>query len=436
VEVWIAPQVCGGTAASGVIAITHVATANGKLNIRIAGELYQIDVTTAMSVTQIGDAIVDAMLDRLECPLTGVNTAGSVALTCKTKGTYGNDIAITMNEGEGEETPVGVTYTITPMASGATDPDIQDVLDELGTGDSANEQGFTKIVACYGRLVAADMLKISTYCGAGNVVQGCWAETVRRPFVAVYGDTAAGSDGFDDLVDITDVEAETNRSCCVIAVPGSSNHPTDIAAQSAGDMARTAIKRAEESYIDHNLVGIMPGAKADRWTSDYTMRDAAVRAGISPTRVVNGTVKLQNVVTFYRPEAVAPASNGWRSVRSIQIAHNMQKSFYDVFNGEKWKGISIVENVASVGSITSREKVRDKMSLVGDLFALIDLWQDSAWVFSARAIKERMGAAIDDYVQLRSGGTGFDTNIPAVLSGEGGIINGDIFFDINIGASF
>ena len=62
---------------------------------------------------------------------------------------------------------------------------------------------------------------------------------------------------------------KTDRANGVIGVPDSPNHPAEIAAIAIGVMARININLAEQNYIDEILTGIIPGAKANRWTSDY-----------------------------------------------------------------------------------------------------------------------------------------------------------------------
>jgi phage tail sheath gpL-like len=435
IATYVAPQEESGTgaAAAGEIEITHVATESGFLHLYIAGEHYPIQVTADMTLTDIGDDIVAAMAARPECPLTGVNAAGTVTLTCKSLGTWGNDVSVTSKELSTQEDPDGLAYTITPMASGANDPDVQDVLDELGTGDAANSDAFTRIVVCYGRLVEGNMDSLSEYNGTGDEMEGCYRETVHKPFLSLFGDTQGLADpGLDDLLVIGEARRELDRTNGVIAVPGSPNHPTDIAAMATGVMAKISNLRAAQSYVGQALPGILPGARANQWTTEYTNKDAACKAGISPTSVVNGVVKMQNMLTFYHPEAVPNSSNGYRSMRNVAITMNVLKNHYDNFNGESWQGISIVADAAKVTSTVDREKVKDINCFVADLFALVDLFEGKAWIYQAAWTKERIGNDLGSYVTIRAGGLGFNDILPLVYSGEGGMINGEVQFDINL----
>ncbi len=433
VATYFVPQAESGTAvvATGIFVFDTVPTEVGIVSIYIAGEPYFISVDADDTVDTMGDKLVAVMAAEVNCPLVGVNTVGSVAMTCKSLGTWGNDVLMTVGS-KGEVTPAGVTYTITPMASGANDPDIDDVLTALGTGDSANEDFYTKYLPCYGTLVTGTLDSLSDYNGEGNVAEDCYAETVHRPFVAVFGDTAEDTAGLTAITAIGTARKETDRTNGAISVPGSPNHPCDIAGAAAGIMCRMGNVRAAETYVGQNLPGIIPGLKAVRWTKDYANRDTAAKAGISPTKAVGSVVKMQNMLTFYHPAAVPMASNGYRSMRNITILTNILDNYYNYFASPAWEGVSIVEDVATVTSMIDRDKVRDVNNLVGDLFLLTDLFMGKAWLFSAEWTKEKIGGDVANYVSLRAGGLGFDNKYPIVFSGEGGIINGEVQFDTNL----
>lgn len=414
-----------GVKATGTIAISGSPTEAGYLNVYIAGDLYQIAVSTTSTPTTLGDALVAAMAADTGCPLVGVNTTGSVAVTAKAKGTFYNDVNMSLNWGVGEKTPAGLTVTVTPMASGATDPTVSTVLTLLGTDDLANEDGFTKVLCCYGRGVAGTLNSISTYNGTGNLDEGCWSKTCGRPFVHLYGDTTAGSGGLTAILAVANGRT-TDRTTGAISVPGSPNHPQEIAGLALGYAALVHQDRPEQSLIGQVLSGLIPGARADQWTATYSNRDTAARAGVSPTVVESGVVKMQNLLTFYHPANVPIASNGYRSMRNISILQNVIANVRARFALPKWSGISIVADISKVSNATSRAKARSIGSVYDELFSLADQFEANAWVFSAAYTKENLSVA------LRSGGLGFDNVFPLYLSGEGGITDTEIQFDTNI----
>jgi hypothetical protein len=78
-----------------------------------------------------------------------------------------------------------------------------------------------------------------------------------------------------------------------------------------------------------------------------------------------------------------------------------------------------VENTANVVNTASRSKARDIGMVKDDLLALINAFMGRAWIYSPAPSVAFLKT--DLAVQVRDGGTGFNTRLPYVLSGEGNI---------------
>jgi len=429
VETWVCPQAEADTPvqATGDVAFTASSVEAGTVYMYIAGIAVPFTVTASMTSQNVALAAIAAVDANPSLPVTaaidGVDDT-QMNLTAVSAGPWGNDIAITFNEGFGQDTPSGLTIAITDMASGSGIPTIADALDGLGTGDDGNENFFTDVVHGYGQDTTT-LDAISAYVGAGNDFTGLYDKLVARPFRVLTGDTAAGSSGLTALVALGDGR-KLDRANGVVAVPGSPNHPSEIAAQAMGYMARINNDRAAQSYTGYALVDVFPGAIADRWTSSYDSRDTAVKAGVSPTKVANGAVVLQNVVTFYHPDSVPDTSNGYRSMRNISILQNIMSNIKETFEASKWQGISIVEDVLAVTNVTDRLKARDTDAVKDDLNALAVAFAGKAWLYNSSFTSENLS------VTIRDGSTGFDNIFPVILSGEGGIIDTVTQFDVSI----
>ena len=428
IETWVVPQTEAGAAAAGSIAFTATDAQAGTIALYIANEYVPVAVTAAMTADQVGEAVEAAVTANRNLPVTAANTTGTVAFTAKSKGPWGNDISLSVNN-KGESLPTGVGASVTGMTGGGTTvPDIQDALDALGTDEAANEKYFTDVVHGYGQ--DTDTLDaIANYVGQGNELIGLYDKLIHRPFRCLTGDVVAESAGLTALIDLAD-DRLLDRANGIVAVPGSLSHPSEIAAQAIGHMARINQNRAEEHYIDVALIDIHPGEVEDRWTGSYDNRDLAVKSGISPTRIKAGTVYLQNVVTFYRPDNVSVSSNGYRSMRNISILQNILYNVALNFEREKWKGISIVEDVAKVTSTVDREKARDVGAVIDDLVSLAVAFEGLAWLYTASYTIDQLKLA--GAVSIRSGTTGFDSVFKIILSGEGGIFDTEVQFDTSI----
>lgn len=433
IETFIQPQseAGGAVVAAGEIDYTgSTGILAGTIYLYIAGIAVPIPVTAAMTIEQIADATVAAITANKDLPVTAVKVAVTfeVTITAKSKGPWGNDISIVFNLGVQQELPTGIVAAVTDMASGAGIPTMQDALDGLGVGDDGNEAFFTDVVHGYGQDTTT-LDAISAYVGEGNDFVGLYSKTVSRPFRVLGGDVATGSAGLTALQVIADAR-KLDRANGVIAVPGSPNHPSEIAALAIGNMARINQDRAAQSYIDVLLSGIWPGAKADRWTSQYDNRDIAVKGGISPTRIKSENVFMQNVMTFYRPDSVPVESNGYRSMRNTSILQNMIDSIRSNFEGEKWQGIFIVANVSAVANTLDRQKARGVSAVIDDLVALTKSFEAHGWIYNAGFTIDQL--KIPGAVTIRPGAIGFDNILSVILSGEGGILDTVTQYDTSI----
>ena len=443
IPTYIIPQseAGGAVVADGSTDFTVTTVVAGTIYLYIAGDRIAVDIpaeiaTVATTADDIATLIVAAIAAGdpglpVTTAVDGVTTS-QVNYTGKSKGPYGNDITIEFNLGAGEELPGGVSVVTVAMASGVGVPIMADALDNgLGTGDIANELGITDFTHGYGQ-DATTLSAISAYVGEGNTFTGLYAKTVARPFRALTGDTEAGSGALTALIAVTDAR-KTDRANGILAVPGSASHPSEIAAQAIGHLARINNQLAEQSYTDTILAGVWPGPQADQWTADYDDRDLAVKSGISPSHIKNGAVVLQNMVTFYRPDSVPVSSNGYRSMRNISITQNVLNAVRLNFEQEKWQGISIVSDVNRVGNATSKTKARDTSSVLDDLVALALSFEDRAWIFSSSFTIDALQDA--GSVTIRAGGTGFDSLLKLIYSGEGGILDNIVEFDTSIAAA-
>lgn len=433
IECWVIAQADGAGASQAVGNITVTITGNvtGVYRLYVNAELVEINVTSTMTSDNLATAVAAAINADSDLPVTAVVngvTTNQVDVTAKDNARWGNYITLADNIGAGEELPSGLAVSYTQLSGGLGTGTIQNALDALGTGDDANQDHFTDV--CHGYGIETSVIDaISQYVGLGNTFTGLYDKLVSRPFRTLTGDVQAGSAGLAALQVITDARL-TDRANGIIAVPGSLSHPDEIAAQALGHMARISNDRPEESYVGIQLINIHPGDQSDRWTSDYTNRDAAVKSGISPTRVQNGAVYMQNVVSFYRPASVPVSSNGYRSMRNIAILQNLLSNVRTTFEQEKWLGISIVQDVTKVSSTVNRQKARDIDAVKDDLVALAKAFESKAWIYTADFTVDKLKEA--GAVTIRTGNVGFDAILSVILSGEGVILDTVVEFDTSI----
>lgn len=113
-----------GVAATGTVTITGPATSTGVVTIYIGNQTVEVAVANADTATAIAAAIVTQISKQPSLPVTASSAAGVVTLTAKNKGLCGNSIGL----GYKLTNASGVGVAIVAMATGATNPSIQDAL--------------------------------------------------------------------------------------------------------------------------------------------------------------------------------------------------------------------------------------------------------------------------------------------------------------------
>ncbi|MGC6061350.1 phage tail sheath subtilisin-like domain-containing protein [Enterobacter kobei] len=117
-----------GVAAGGSLAITGPATKAGTLSVWIAGEQVAVNVAVGDTPETLIPALVAAMSKKTGLLVHGVYDTENKLLTfaALSKGEWGNGITLSATT-----TATGLTLTVTPMAGGEMDPDIQPALDAV-----------------------------------------------------------------------------------------------------------------------------------------------------------------------------------------------------------------------------------------------------------------------------------------------------------------
>ena len=425
---WDAAPVAG----SWTLTFTATSADAGSIYLYLAGELYKIPVAKGDAATDIGTTTETKVNADTDAPFTAVNVAGVVTFTSKDKNLESNNMIVSVNELEGQETAGGVTTAIVNLATGAgvMDLTMADALNALGTGDQQNADYNTEIIQGFGD--DTDVLDdISEYNGEGNDTVGNWSKTVHRPFRTICGDIVADSAGLTAAKALGNARRTLDRTNGQVNVPGSPNNPNEIAALLLGIMARTNQADPARNLNGTPLPGILPGKGDDDWTKDYDSRNDAVLAGCSPTEVVGGTVIIRNVQTFYHPVTVSRTSNGYKSQFSISKVRTMTHNNWLNFAREEWQGVTVVDDITKVGNPVAKLKVRDRKAVLGELIALTEIYEDKALIYQAQWTIDKLTSE-PSRISLRAGTDGWDILYPVLLSGEGNIIDVLVQFDTSV----
>lgn len=285
----------GGTAAAGSLAFTGPATAAGTINLLVAGYPITVGVSSGDSASTVASAVNAAINLATYLPVTSSVSTGTVTVTCRHKGTLGNDIDMRLNYYPGQVTPAGLACTVTQLTSGATDTAITGALTAIAATD------YQIIVVPYSDDTNLDSVE---------------AELLSR-WGASRALRSTAFCGMDDTVsNLTTAAASRNSGhLCHLGFYAS---PTPIwmsVAALAGAVAKSARAHTMQPVGNHELVGVL--APADSVAFSPTERTTLNAAGIATVfGDAFGKVRIGAVVTTYQTDGNGAADDTLESVHA------------------------------------------------------------------------------------------------------------------------
>lgn len=385
----IYPLADGGTAATASI------TPSGTLTLPFTGKvgingIYSTEFTVAAgaSVAVRTAALTAAVGSVLHMPMTAVDGTTVTNLTAKWKGLTGNDLKIEVVGTTG----TGAVWTISQPTGGATNPSIQQAVDQIGS------DWISMIVLALGNSDTTALDILSTW------NEGRWLDGVRKPAVAFVGSNTASP---TTAVTVTDAR-KTDRTNVQLTAPGSKNHPVVIAARQVARIARVANQDPAMDYGGQAATGLIPGTDAEQWTS--TQRDTAMKAGSSTSELIDGVVTVSDVVTMYHP--TGETDPAYRYVCDIVKLQSVIYNFDAEFRKPEWNGAPLIPD----DQPTTNKNARKPMAVKTKAFQILDKLGLAAIITDVETSKELTDAGISTTNPKR-----WDLSVPIYLSGNGNV---------------
>lgn len=306
----------GATKAAGTFALAGTATAAGTLALYVQGIRIAVAVavgdtaanvaTNALStINQLVNTLGGIPLSAGALPFTAAASTGSVTITALHGGTLGNSIDLRTNAQRGDQTPAGLTVTVTAMTGGATDPDITNAVDAIASS------WFTDIGICWN--------------DSNNV--GVFESALATRFMAMGKLDAKGYRAIAGTPGTVQT-AQTglnSKYATTLAMQNPMTPTWSIAASFAGACAYELANDPSRQLRGVALPGIVAPAAADQY--DETERNILLGAGISTfTVAVDGTVQLERVVTENTTDANGVPTEAWHD---IMVPATMSRIRYD-----------------------------------------------------------------------------------------------------------
>jgi phage tail sheath gpL-like len=410
----------GGAAATGTVTFAVNATSSGTMTFRIAGDIVTISVTTGDTPTDIGDALVTAITNDPDLPVTAVNAVGVVTLTAKWVDSISDDITIKYNltEAETEAAPGGTTVAIVAMSGGSGTSDITDAL----TAITSSSIWFTDVIFPYNDVTTFD--EVETAIGDPQTFTGLYSKLDYRPLTSWSADVTAGSAGLNAAVAI----GAARKSDAVndyIQAPDYIEPPFEIASYYSGIVALQANNNPASHYEGLSasaLYGPEDTLVTSDWTSSYTNRDTAVKNGLSVLYLKNGAVVLGDACSFYHPDGIA--NPAYLFEVNKRKTWNIAKDVKADKDDPERQGSVLVENASAA---TDQSKATDTDIESSRIVALSDLWYSRGLIYNSVFTKQNTIVTIDSQNPDR-----INREIKVLLSGNARIRDDEIQLDRNI----
>lgn len=308
-EVWCIAQDDAGAsaAATGTIAITGSATANGTVFLYLAGQRIQVGVTSGDTATVVGAAVAAAVNADTNLPVTAANVTGTVTFTARNKGTVGNTLDIRLNyQGDigGESTPAGLTITPTQMASGATDPTLANTIAAMA------DERFDLVVTPYTDTTSLNLLQTEM-----DDTTGRWS-----PGRELYGHVVGAKE--DTVSNLSTFgNARNDQHASIMGYNDSPTPPHEWAGAIAGQALRQFVDsdKVGRPLQTLPLIGVLPPPKSSQFIQ--TERNTLLFDGIATSYVSGGFVRIERLVTTYQLNAFSqPDPSYLDSITLAQLA--------------------------------------------------------------------------------------------------------------------
>ncbi len=342
-----------GAFATGTTTFTGSPTANGTLNLYIAGARVQAAITSGQTVTQVATAVAAAINADTSLPVTAASAIGVVTLTARHRGESGNAIDLRVNYYLDEKIPAGLTVAIVAMSGGTTNPLVATALAAIGS-----EQYHTIIMPWTD---SANLTALETE------LSNRWGPMVMKEGHAFTA--AAGSHATINALGA----GRNNPHLTLMGMQGSPTAPWVMASVlGAVDAFEPDPARPRQTLW---LPGVLAPATESRYTREE--RNLHLRAGVATFTVdAGGRVLIERVVTTYKKNASNVDDPSYRDRETMGTLAYLR---YDVraLIAQKFPRHKLANNGTRRGAgqaVVTPNDIRDQ------LLARFPLWEDAGLV--------------------------------------------------------
>ena len=355
------------------------------------------------TATTAGDKLAAAVNATLGYPVGAVNALGTITLTAKSKGSWGNELYADIMDGKGGFVFAGVAVKFT---SGASNANVQPALSAIE--DSAYR---TVLVNTF------DMSDSTALDAIKEKGETRWLPTIKKPFISFVGSNAAT---VAEITAIT-VTRALDKINAVFANPSSHDLPLIISSSIAKYVSEKANTSPAENYAGA-LSQLTPGAI--EWT--LADKEDAKTQGVGFVRIVSGAVKIHEVVSMFDDSQYAEISMPFRKVSDITRLQNVMYALDLKLSTDFYKEAALVDVGQIVAAGVQAVSVKDvKAAVVEVVKSLVE-----------KAILTNQPGILANLIVAKDSTNSDRVNIqlPTIVSSNTSIFSIDLGYQFNTGA--
>ncbi|RJT26919.1 phage tail sheath subtilisin-like domain-containing protein [Buttiauxella izardii] len=305
-ELWvIAVPDTAGTAATFTLTVTGSAAASGVISLYVGRRRIQVNVTTGDALAVIATSIASAITADGQTPFTATAAAGVVTLTARHKGTWANDIPVSLNYygfSGGETLPAGVNVVIANGTAGAGAPALTATIAAMG------DEPFDYIGHPYN-----DTASVNTFTLEMNDSSGRWS-WLRQIYGHVYTAKIAA---VSDLVTVGDMFNDQHLTLAGYEKTVQSCPDELAASRTARAAVFLRIDPARPTQTGE-LVGMLPPPTGKRFIK--TEQQSLLTHGIATAYTEGGVLRVQRDITTYKKNAFGVADNSYLDSETLHTS--------------------------------------------------------------------------------------------------------------------
>jgi phage tail sheath gpL-like len=331
-----------------------------------------VAVASGDTVATIETNALAALALQTDLPVTVAADAGTgVDFVAQCKGTIGNQIMLGVCLQAGEHVPAGLTVTVTPMASGATDPSYSGAI----TAMSEDQYNTVAIGLCSATAVGLFVTELESRWGPMRQIEG-------QSFAAFY-DTRANlttlGNGFNSFA-FTLVGAEKSATLPL---------PWELAAATAGRSAAQAQVDPSRALTGISYTGYSAAARGAGFTR--SQRDILLSDGVSTILAgSDGRALIERLVTTWQTNAQNIPDTSYQDLTTVRLLAALRFSLRARI-ASRFARFKLMDdgNVVPPG-----QPIVTPSTIRAECLALFQDWQDLGWVenlaqFKAELLVER-----------------------------------------------